>query len=157
MAMTEIQIPKIHVLGVDGGAFEAKIYDPTNDLSSIITDTQTFSVECNWYLEGGGVAALAGASTWELQVVFESLGAGPDGLQQAVPFSQTFVAPNDPVHPNRANYSGTVPFPVGTLPLGGANQPRAYHLTALLTSKTGGNPAFFAASYDLGIIQVVNA
>jgi hypothetical protein len=157
MAMTPIQIPKPHVVGIDGGAFEAKIYDPTNDLSSIVTDSQAFSVECSWYLEGLTVGALAGASTWELQVVYESIGGGPEGLQQAVPFSQSFVAPNDGIHPNRSNYSGTVPFPVGTLTVGPGNAPRAYHLTALLTSKTAGNPAFFAASYDLGILQVVNA
>ncbi len=92
-------------------------------------------------------------------MAFESIGGGPDGVRNSNPVTTSWN-PGTPVlgHPSRRAYTDTVEFPINSLPLDG-NPQRAYHLTALLSSRNAANtqPGPFAAYYDLGVIQVMDA
>jgi hypothetical protein len=149
--MAPLQIPTSELKNISGGAFEATIYDAELGLSSVVKTP--FTVECDWYMEGPSAGLYANAAnSWRLQVAFESIGGGPEGVQASVPVTIPMTAAEDlPNHPGRFNYSDTVTFTTAVLPAG------TYHLTAILTGEVpnGAASPSMAAYQDLGVIHVV--
>jgi hypothetical protein len=156
VSMTPIEIPISQRANLYGAAFEATLYDPAFDLSSIVKAGSQFTVDCRWYIEGPNSNMLQTNPSyqWRLQVVYESIGAGNDGvLPVGGPTTSFTTGTLDATHATRYNYTGSVNFPANTFVLG-PDQQHAYHLTAILTGEFLGSPVF-AGYYDLGVIQVV--
>jgi hypothetical protein len=157
VSMTPIEIPTAQRGNLYGGGFEAAIYDSAMDLPNVVKSSVAFTVDCRWYIEGVNTSFFDNpANSWRLQLVYESIGGGPEGVLPTggpvtVPFSTNT---KEPAHPTRLNYTGSVTVPASQLALGGNDQ-RAFHLTALLIGEDSASVPFLAASYDLGVIQAI--
>jgi hypothetical protein len=152
--MSQIQLPVgIYMNATD---FSAVISDVHGAPTNVVRKEEEFGVDCEWYLQGPNAPTVN--VTWHLRVALESIGPGPDFV---VPM------PSHTIHYGGGTVSGTAPnqrvsfsdkiaLDGQTLLPNGAE--RAYHLTALLTSRDQfGQRSTYAAIYDLGLLEVIDS
>ena len=148
-----MQLPAPYNPALNFGAVEAVIFDPGDRPASVLLASQTFDVECSWYLDSN----IKPAGDWLVQVAYQQVGGAASGVMSGTLVSILTGGKPNPFHTNRFDYLQRVTFPANTLPIGTAIQ-QAYELTVILSAQTSGvNPTSLgiAAYYDLGVIQVI--
>jgi hypothetical protein len=153
--MTPIEIPSGHRANIYDGGFEAELRDPAMDLQTIVKEGTGFPVVARWYIQGNAATIgqyIQAGNNWRLQVVYEQLGGPKDNVLDATPSTLPFTT--NTLVGSRYEFTDEVPVPATELTVPAGRTQTAYHLTALLTGENTTGP-FLAASYDLGVIQVV--
>ncbi len=153
--MSQIQLPVgIYMNATD---FRATITDPNGAPTNVVRREEDFAVECEWYLQGPNAPTVN--VNWRVRVALESIGPGGEFV---------VTSPNSPIAYATGTLSGTaanqkvtfterIVLPDG-LPLLPAGSERAYHMTALLTSRDAfGQRSSYAAIYDLGLLEVIDS
>jgi hypothetical protein len=157
--MSQVQLPSGE--NMNATDFSAIITDTHGAPSTVIRSEETFSVDCEWYLQGPD-APNKGIS-WRLRVALESIGPGDDFVVARPSIAYVTGVESGPNGNRRVSFSDSVELPTA-LPAGSTLLPageteRSYHVTALLTSRNSTNtgPASYAAMYDLGVITVFDS
>jgi len=147
MAPVEIPVPTLY------GEFDAHVHDPSNSPTNVIPRELPWSVHATWYLQGAIAPLLDG--TWQLQVAYESIGDGPEGVSSVYTLDYQDDGNLAGIYPNEMmSFDHTVNFPAGVPGTAPGKSATTYKVTCYLTYLTpAGTPGPFAAVYDLGIIQ----
>jgi hypothetical protein len=151
MAPVEIPVPSLY------GEFDAHVHDPSGHPTNVIPTEDTWSVHATWYLQGPVAPLLDG--TWQLQVAYESIGDGPEGVSPTITRDYQSDGSLSGTYPDEMmSFDAFVYFPAGTPGLAPGQSSTTYKVTAYLTFLTpAGTPGPFAAVYDLGIIQIFDS
>jgi hypothetical protein len=151
MAPVEIPVPTLY------GEFDAHIHDSGDHPTNVIRTEDTWYVHATWYLQGALATLLDG--TWQLQVAYESIGRGPEGVSPTVTKNYQIDGSLSGTFPNEMmSFDAIVNFPAHTPGLAPGQSSTTYKVTAYLTFLTpAGMPGPFAAVYDLGVIQVYDS
>jgi hypothetical protein len=140
MAQVDIDV------GLSTGTFSAELRDPQGGAggpSNVISTGDAWSVYCEWRVNGL-IALFSG--TWRIQVLLEGLGPAPESQRTATePMLAGQTTP----------YTKSIDFPVGDITIPAGEDSLTFHVTAVLTARTGANaPLPVAALVDLGVVQI---
>jgi hypothetical protein len=147
MAPVEIPVPALY------GEFDAHIHDPSGHPTNVIPTEDTWTVHATWYLQGPLAPLLDG--TWYLQVAYESIGDGPEGVSPTV--TRGYQSQGS-LSGDMMSFDAEVVFPPHTPGIAPGQTSTTYKVTAYLTFLTpASTPGPFAAVYDLGIVQIFDS
>ncbi len=142
MAVVDIDV------GAGTGTFEAQLRDPFGNPAgpaSVIQASDEWRVDCRWSVNGL-IALFSG--TWTVQVLLEGLGGVAPEFQKQE--TEPMVAGKT------TPYTKPVVFPPNSINLG-TQDSLSFHVTAVLTARTGATPPAplpVAAMVDLGVVQI---
>jgi hypothetical protein len=138
-----VAIADVEISG-GSGQFTATVEDPVgNPPPNIIQESDAWRVACEWSVNGL-ISLFPG--TWRIQVLLEGLGQNAPELQQEVTVAM--------VPGQTTAYTTTVDFAAGSITLPATEDSFSFHITAVLTARTGTFPLPVAAMVDLGVVQI---
>jgi hypothetical protein len=135
------------------GQITANVFDPGNAPTNVIRNNQTWSVRCEWFLDGPLAQALGGQ--WTIQLLAEGQSNTLE-FTDASPDFRNYVqldGRSGPGNPYRARFD----FPAGSLNMQGRPQ-QVLDLTVALTHVDLANtPGPIAGFVELGKVMVYEA